>query len=203
MAEVDRDASGRVAEVRLQLSPGAAWADVEPAVHRLVRAGDPTTQQVRVVPLARPRAPQLPAPTPPDPRQPRAGRAARPQIRRLDLSTVGSQITATVELAAGDLAATGTCGAVVSGGGFPRAVATATLRALEGLLGDAAHLELEHVDVSTAQEPALALVHLSLVSAEGVQLLAGAALVRHDQSDAVVRAVLDASNRRVEALLRR
>jgi hypothetical protein len=199
-AETGHGAGGQLDEVRVQLSPGAAWSQVEPAVRRLVSAGfagDTEAQRVRVVPLADRTA--EPAPSDPPGSAARAGRA---QIRRIDLTTAGSAVTATVELSAGSRTTTGSCSGVVSGSGLPRTVATATLRALEGLLREAVRLELEHVDVSRAPAEAVALVHLSLVSAEGAQLLAGAALVRHDQSDAVVRAVLDASNRRVEALLR-
>lgn len=201
LAETGCDGEGRVEEVRVQLSPGAAWSDVEPAVRRLVQAGDPTPQQVRVVSLDGTPAHQAPAPGPAAPVQQPAPRGGRVQVRRLDLSTVGPQVTATVELATGTRTATGSCCGAVSGSGLPRAVATATLRALQQLLRDAAHLELEHVDVLRTRADPLAFVHLSLVSVDGAQLLAGAALVRHDQSDAVVRAVLDAANRRVEALL--
>jgi predicted secreted protein len=80
-------------------------------------------------------------------------------------------------------------------------VAEATLRAVEGLLTQPLHLELEHVERSDAGAAPVVLVHVSLVSNQGVQRLAGSAVVHDDESGAVVRAALDAVNRRVEALV--
>lgn len=198
-AEVDRDPAGRVAAVRVRLAPGAEWADVEPAVQRLVRAGDPSASAVRVSLLE-----DDPAASGPIPAQHGSGPMllpGRPRVSRLDISTAGLQVAVAVQLDVGQRTLVGRCSAALSDTGLPRAVATATMHALQELLGDAAQLALEHVEITRGVAGPLALVQLSLVRPGGAQVLAGSALVRHDPGDAVVRAVLDASNRRVEALL--
>jgi hypothetical protein len=82
-----------------------------------------------------------------------------------------------------------------------RAVAQATLKAVERLLDDSARLELEYVDVSQSGHGRTVLVSLTLITERGVERLAGSAVVRDDESAAVVRATLDGVNRRIEMLL--
>jgi hypothetical protein len=80
-------------------------------------------------------------------------------------------------------------------------VAVAALRALEELLREGATLELEAVHVHRAEGEPIVLVRLTLQDGPALHDLTGSAAVRGDESDAVVRAVLDAANRRIEALL--
>jgi hypothetical protein len=94
-------------------------------------------------------------------------------------------------------AATGTA----TQSGVQRAVATGSLRAVEELIGGKARFELEHVEVTRSGRDRTALVSVTMVSGAGSDRLTGSAVVREDARQAVIRAVLDAVNRRLEPLL--
>lgn len=200
-AEADVGPAGDVSALRVRITPGADRAAVEAAVRRVADAHfgcGQSADRVRIlgdpeVASRRSRVGESPPAAP-------APRRGRMRILRTDVVFAGAEVTATVVLAAGPHTATGSSSGGIAGGGAHRAVATAALRALEGLLAPGVRLELEQVQTQQGQDPVV-LVRLSLVSADGAQRLTGAALVRHDECDAVVRAALDAANRRVEALL--
>ena len=82
-----------------------------------------------------------------------------------------------------------------------RAVANATLRAVEELVDGQVRFELDHLEVSPMGNERTVVVALTLLSARGTERLTGAAAVREDVRQAVIRATLDALNRRVEVLL--
>lgn len=189
------DAGGELESLLVRLCPGADRCTVEAAVGRVSAAHFGCTdvhERVRIVEAADTARQQLP-PVP----GPRSG---RPQIHRTHVVTAGDEVNATVVLSSGSRTATGTSTGAVTGGGVGRAVATAVLHALDGLLPSSVRLELEHVQTQWGRD-ATVLVHVVLVSEAGMQRLTGAAPVRHDEIDAVVRATLDAANRRIEALL--
>jgi hypothetical protein len=197
-AEADYEPSGAVTALRVGLSPGVDRLAVEAAVRRVSRAHFGAAldrERVRIVDVGtsleqagasggRPQA------------VPATG-SARLRILCTDVTTAGGQVTARVVLSGTEGTTTGLAHGVVGGGGVRRAVATATLRALDSLLPEAG-LTLDHVQASAQDD--VVLVRLSLIAADGEQALVGAALVRHDESDAVVRATLDAVNRLVGAL---
>ena len=132
---------------------------------------------------------------------PRPRSRSRPRIVRVDVHTDGAAFTAEVELSCATRSSRGSARSAVTTSGTRRAVAAATLRALAGLLVTPLHLELECVELDESGGEPVAVVRLSLVTEEGVQQLVGAAVVRADDSNAVVRAALDAVNRRVEPLV--
>jgi hypothetical protein len=72
---------------------------------------------------------------------------------------------------------------------------------VEALVNGAARFELEHVEVTSTGHDRTALVSLTMVSSLGTDRLTGSAVVREDARQAVIRAVLDAVNRRLEPLL--
>ncbi len=198
-AEADYEPGGAVTALRVGLSPGVDRLAVEAAVRRVSRAHFGSAldrERVRIVDVTT--SPQQAGTSGERPLAVPETSAARLRILRTDVTTVEGQVTARVTLSSSGRTTTGLAHGVVGGGGARRAVATATLRALDGLLPEAG-LELDHVQASAQDD--VVLVRLSLVTADGEQALVGAALVPHDMSDAVVRATLDAVNRRVEALL--
>lgn len=138
------------------------------------------------------------APTagPPPPRD-----ARRPAITRMQLVSSGLEVTATVALSFRDQAVTGTSVGTATTSGVQRAVANATLQAVEGLIGSAVRFELEHVEVSAAGPDRTVLVAVTMVSGSGTDRLTGSAAVREDVRQAVIRATLDALNRRLDRLL--
>ncbi len=125
----------------------------------------------------------------------------RPIISRMQLVSSGLEVTATVLLTLRDRTVEGQATGTATQSGVQRAVASASLRALEGLAGDRARFELEHVEVTRSGRDRTALVSVTMVSAAGTDRLTGSALVREDVRQAVIRAALDAVNRRLEPLL--
>ena len=190
-ASVEPDASGGVDCLRLGLAPGADAHGVAQAASRLVHERFGTLlhrDQVQIV--------EEPAAAVP------AQRGGRPQIVRTDLVTSGRDFNATVILSDRERGAvTGYARGATTAPGMHRAVAQATLKAVERLVGESARLELDYVDVSQSGQDRTVLVSLTFISERGVERLAGSAVVRDDESGAVVRATLDGVNRRLEMLL--
>lgn len=200
-AVVHPDASGGVDSLKLGLAPGVDGLEVAGAASRLVheRFGAVLqSDQVHVVEAsgASEGAAAMPTPALVPPQ-----RAVRPEIVRTDLVTTGLEFTATVVLSSQARAATGDARGAVTATGVQRAVSQATLRAVERLSRDSARIELEHVEVTSTGHERTVLVALTLVSARGAERLTGSAVVREDETRAVVRATLDALNRRLETLL--
>jgi hypothetical protein len=195
-ASVEPDASGGVDCLRLGLVPGADARTVAQAASRLVHERFGTLLHRDQVVITDD------APAPPPPLQPvPAQRAGRPAILRTDLVTSGRDFNATVILSSESGSVTGYARGATTAPGMQRAVAQATLKAVERLVGDSARLELDYVDVSQSGQDRTVLVSLTFISARGVERLSGSAVVREDESGAVVRATLDGVNRRIEALL--
>lgn len=197
-AVVHPDDAGGVDSLRLDLAPGADGLEVAGAASRLVREQFGTeveTAQVHVVDA------QSPAQSAPDPTTVPTPRASRPEIVRTDLVTAGHDFSATVVLSSRSRAATGDARGTVTPQGMQRAVGQATLRAIERLARDSARIELDSVVITQAGDQRTALVTLTMLSSHGTERLTGSAVVREDESRAVVRATLDALNRRLEALL--
>jgi hypothetical protein len=127
--------------------------------------------------------------------------SARPAIAKIHLLSEGLDVTASVTLASSGRTAVGEAKGVASQSGVHRAVATATLRAVEQLVGGAVRVELEHLEVATMGHERTVVVLLTLLTERGSEPLTGAAAVRDDVRQAVIRATLDALNRRLELLL--
>ncbi len=126
--------------------------------------------------------------------------SSRPSISRVQLTSMGLDVTATVTLhSAGELA-TGTINGSASPRGMHRVVAAATLSAVEQLLGNGVRLDLDHVEVTDLGAQPTVLVRLTLLSALGTETLTGVAVVRGEVREAVLRATLAAVNRRFEML---
>ena len=124
---------------------------------------------------------------------------ARLVLERVEVATERLQLWATVRLARGELRFSGTAGASASGPGAHRAVAAATARAAESALGDAVRLDVEAVDVLTVGQDRIGVVIVTLLTERGLDRLTGAALVRGDGHETIVRATLAALNRRAES----
>lgn len=192
-ASVDPDASGGVDCLRLRLAGDADARGVAQAASQLVHERFGTLLHRDQVLIVKDPVPEA-APVPPQ-------REGRPEIVRTDLVTTGRDFNATVMLSARSRAGTGYARGATTAPGMQRAVAQATLKALERLLSGSARLELDYVDMSQSGQDRTVLVALTLISDHGVERLVGAAVVRDDENGAVVRATLDGINRRLETLL--
>jgi hypothetical protein len=196
-ADVEPDGEGGMGLLRLGLEAGVDEVAVATSVGRLLRERfglGVDAERVQIVEDA-----EVPAHPAPDVPMQRAG--TRPAISRMHLVSSGLDVTATVTLSADGRTAQGEAQGSASQSGVQRAVAAATLRAVEALSGDAARFELDHLEVTQLGAERTVLISLTMLSAKGTERLTGAATVREDVRQAVIRATLDALNRRLESLL--
>ncbi len=213
-ADLTPDPEGGVGTLRLDLAPGADEAQVAGTVGRLLRdqfglGVDPDRVQIvedAVHPDAvQPQAPDTSRAETISETVPRdvvpAQRASRPSINRMHLVSSGLDVTATVTLSSGEHIEVGEARGAASQTGVHRAVATATLRAVEALVDNQVRFELDHLEISPMGSERTVLVALTLLTARGSERLTGAAAVREDVRQAVIRATLDALNRRLEMIL--
>jgi ribosomal protein S11 len=125
----------------------------------------------------------------------------RPVISRMQLVSSGLDVSASVSLTFQGRVVRGESTGTATQSGVQRAVAAAALHAVEQLIDSKARFELEHVEVTISGRDRTALVSVTMVSSAGTDRLTGSAMVREDARQAVIRAVLDAVNRRLEPLL--
>ena len=118
-------------------------------------------------------------------------------IARLTLVSDGLGLTATVTLARGDLQFSGSADGPSTTSAVHRIVAAATISALADLLGGDHRVDVEAVTVTPMGEGMVAVVQVVWATLEGTERLTGASEVREDARQAVIRATLDAVNRRL------
>ena len=199
-ADVTADGDGGLGTLRLDLEPGVDEAAVASHVGRLLREQfglGVDADHVEIVEDAvidRPGA--GPGMSVPEQRS-----AARPAIARMHLVSSGLDVTASVTLSSGVRTALGEARGTASQSGVHRAVATATLRAVEELVDGLVRFELDHLEITPMGSERTVVVSLTLLTGKGAERLTGAAGVREDVRQAVIRATLDALNRRLEMLL--
>ncbi len=117
-------------------------------------------------------------------------------LRGISFALVENQVEVAVELAYGDRVEVGHASGRKTQSNQQRLLAQATLQAVTSFLGDQEVFVLEQVSVQPFAQQTAVLVAVALLSQEQEDMLLGAALVRGDQREAIVRATLDAVNRR-------
>jgi hypothetical protein len=197
-ADVEPDAeSGGMGVLRLGLSPGFDEVQVATSVGRLLRERfglGVDAERVQLVEDAEAPDDMLPGVEPPV--------QQRPSIQRMHLVSSGLDISASVTLGFGDRSAVGEAQGTATQSGVQRAVALATLRAIETLVDGKARFDLDHLEVTQTGRDRTVVAGVTLVTPTGSERLTGAAVVREDVRQAVIRATLDGLNRRLGALLR-
>lgn len=191
-AEVEPEVDGP-GLLRLGLAPGVDEVKVATDVGRLLRDRfgiGVDAERVQLIEDAK-----VPAQADPVDERP------RPSIQRMHLVSSGLDVTATVTLTLHGMSASGESTGTATQTGVHRAVANAALRAVEGLLSHTVRFELEHVEVAPTGRERTAIVAVTMIGSGAGERLTGAAAVREDPRQAVIRATLDAVNRRVERLL--
>lgn len=126
---------------------------------------------------------------------------SRATIHRLDIERGAREVQATVALLRGDQAAQGVARAVPTTRSILRAIAEATASALQQFMTAPVLIGIDRIEVEPAADPARVLVSVTILADRGEEQLLGASLVRGDAERAVVRATLDALNRRVSPFL--
>jgi hypothetical protein len=121
---------------------------------------------------------------------------ARPVITEIGVRSTGAEIEVEVRLSLDGDTFVGIERGAAAASARPRLVASATLNALDDLLGTPTAVESASVVETGTHAVALVVLTLSLPRI-GAQSVAGSAVVRGDETDAVARAVLAAVNRRL------
>jgi len=129
------------------------------------------------------------------------GNAPRPVIERVAVQTAGVRADVTVGLRLGDDEAEGRAEGSAAAATRHRLIARAAVDALRALVPEADALDVDGAQILRVGTYDVAVVTLVHVAARSEQVLSGSAMVtRGHDTQAVVRAVLDATNRRLGAL---
>jgi hypothetical protein len=128
-------------------------------------------------------------------------RPPRILIQRMQLVSAGLGVTTSVSLSWLGHAYLGESSAAATPTSVHRSVATATLRALEQVVGNAARFELEQLEINQLGPDRAVVVVVAMLTKLGSERLTGVSVVREDVRQAVIRATLDSLNRRLESLL--
>jgi hypothetical protein len=130
-----------------------------------------------------------------------AAPALRTRILSVDSHTAGVRTTVRVSLRLGDDEATGFAEGSVAVATRPRLVASATIDALQQI-GAVDAVDVEEAELIRVGSDQVAVVTLVSFDPPNEIRLVGSAIVRQHPDDAVVRAALDALNRRLPYLAR-
>lgn len=130
-----------------------------------------------------------------------AGRSPRILIARMQLVSAGLGVSTEVTLSWLGETFAGQSAAAATPTSVHRSVAQATLRAVEDVVGGRARFELEQLEVNQLGPDRAVVVVVSMLTKGGSERLTGVSVVREDVRQAVIRATLDALNRRLESLL--
>ncbi len=129
------------------------------------------------------------------------GTRPRLLIERMQLVAADLGVETEVTLAFGSERWTGRADAAATPTSVHRSVAVATLRAVGKCVGSSVRLELEHLETPPLGVDRAVVVEISMVTRRGAERLTGVSAIREDVRQAVIRATLDAVNRRLETQL--
>jgi hypothetical protein len=130
------------------------------------------------------------------------GTTTRPRIVTVQAQSTQFRTAVQVTLGTDDDERTGFAEGSIAASARPRLLADATLDALRQLLPAAECLDIDTAQVNRAGAHDVVVVLLVSVDPPYERHLSGSALVHQSADDAVVRAVLDATNRRLPLLAR-
>ena len=161
----------------------------------VVRTGATVPDVESAQPTPPPKRKRRPKPPPPGATPTRLG------IERLRVEPTDSGVSARVTLSRAGRQLVGTAAGAATTYGVHRAVAEATLKAAQVGVGRRLRLEVVSVDIPVIGAKRVAVAQVAVSTREGKERLTGASEVRDDTRHAVVRATLDAINRRLESVL--
>lgn len=125
----------------------------------------------------------------------------RPRLGKVDMAVSGMSAQADVSLSIAGTTFAGSAAGTSAANNRLRLIAMATLDALDQYLGGACAFAVEEVSVNTLGSKEVALVCLSMVTVIDEEYLVGSALVKGDVFKTIVKATLDAINRRLSILI--
>ena len=124
----------------------------------------------------------------------------RARIGNIHVDADGVRAHVSVALLDGEHEHTGFAEGSIAGVARPLLVASATLDAIRHIEPAAASVHIASAEVSRAGPSRVALVTIVFVDPPTELIVSGSAVVRRDRDDAVARAMLDATNRRLRAV---
>ena len=124
----------------------------------------------------------------------------RPRIAGINASVSGMHAAASVTLEIAGTEYVGTASGPASQTGRARQVASATLNAVAQYVTEGTTFALEDVTIVQLGREKVAVACITLLSPYGEHSFSGSALVRQNEKDSIVRATLDAINRRMGLL---
>lgn len=124
----------------------------------------------------------------------------RPRIVGVNSSVAGLRSSATVTLMVDGLEYVGAAAGVASQSGRIRQIASAALDAVCQCVSEDMSFTLEDVSIVHLGRQQVAVSCVTLVTHQGEESFSGSAVMRQNESDSVVRATLDAVNRRIGLL---
>lgn len=127
--------------------------------------------------------------------------AARPTIDHMHVVSTGEGVTASVTISVGGRTAVGEASGAGDDLAVLMTVSSAALLAAADLVDGRALFDPDRVDIVDTGDQRTALVRVVSTEAGQPRLLTGAAIVRDDLRQAVIRATLHAINRRLALLL--
>jgi len=134
------------------------------------------------------------------PAEPREPRVCRPRIHAINVNVSGLVAAASVTLEIDGETFVGEATAPASQTARERIVAQATLNAVDQFARGTQSFSLEDVAVVRLGRQDVAVSCVTMISPLGEQSYAGSAIVRQNEKDSIVRATLDAINRRMAFL---
>lgn len=190
IARIVADSVGRITEVHILANPGKHPKQIVRDVQSVALASfgvEIDRRVVSVVQLGRDGDDALVS-----------GSAFRPTIEGITAESSGLRSLVRVTLSHAGEEAVGFAEGSISSTARHRLVAAATIDALRQIEPAAACLDVEHAEVVRAGARDIAVVTMVFVVPPNEQIVSGSAIVRaHQEADAVARAVLDATNRRL------
>lgn len=184
--------NGTIAEIHILATPAKApkqlVRDIESAI--MARFGVPIDH--RIVSIA-----QLGRDSLADKNDQEREAFARPRIVAVNASVRGVQASAAVTLEIEGREFVGHAGGPASQTGRSRFIALAALDALSQYTDESISFALEDVSIVQLGKERVAVACVCLVSSFGEQFFTGSALARQSDNDSIVRATLDAINRRM------
>ena len=124
----------------------------------------------------------------------------RVRIGNIHVDADGVRAHVSVAMLDGEHEHTGFAEGSIAGVARPLLVASATLDAIRQIEPTAASVHIASAEVSRAGPSRVALVTIVFVEPPTELIVSGSAVVRRDRDDAVARAMLDATNRRLRAV---
>lgn len=193
-ARVVADATGGIEEIHVLASPNKMPKQLVRDIESTLMAAYGVPVDHRKISIAQLGVDALPEDSP------LRERLARPRLLSVGATSSGLYASATVTLEIDGGEYVGSSQGPASHSGRVRQIALATLDALGKCVSQNSIFALEDVAVLQPGRQRVAVACVSVVTPKGEQYFTGSALVRQDEGDSVVRATLDAINRRLVLL---